>query len=244
MRLPLPREVRPRQGDVIVDLVVVVGGMAGFAVMVASRFDRLFSRKTVEALADPSRRGKALARAQRRLERAAREGNVARYEDVLIEVVQALAQLGLWSDLRRFASVAPRGGRKTVREWLAGLEALAAMHEEDHAGAASILKEVGVSGAWLESVEALRLAVAGRGEEALARLEGARESRLPTLGYVRALAAVHAYAALGRRDAARDAIRAWLDAGGKLEDFQSPRGPATSLSVSLASPGSPYRGGG
>lgn len=228
--------------DVIFELFAVVGGLAGVALAAASRVDRVFTRRTAAALADPSRRAKVLAQTQRRLEKAAKEGNVGLFEDVLIEVVQALAQLGLWSDLRRFAHIAPRGGRQTVRRWLAGLEALAALHEEDHDDAEMILKRVGVEGAWLESVDALRLAVAGHGEEALARLSHARESRLPTLGYVRALAHVHAYAALGRREAARDTIREWVDAGGKVEDFHSPRGPATSLALSLSGPGSPYRG--
>ncbi|MEM6957040.1 MAG: hypothetical protein AAF411_05405 [Myxococcota bacterium] len=209
-------------------------GVVGYA---AYR-EQVVTVRRVNALRDPARRDAMIAHLRRTVLRATQRGDYQTLEEAVREAVEALLLAGCWDEVRWFIERSPRG-RPAFYRWLMGVSALAALREGDDEGAKNALDSVHVEGPWLESIDALRLALRGDGDDAMARLGDDPPRTSPAVAHQRWLARVHALAAVGRRHEAAMMLAARTDA---LTAVLVPEGPASSLALGLMhDQGGPFR---
>ncbi len=226
-----------RAAEPTLSLALVAGGVAAVAVAWANYRERIVIGRIVAALRDPERRDGAIAELRRKVDRAFQARDIGAIEDALRFAIEPLVITGFWDDVAAFASRAtPDHVRPAFARWLAGVHALAELHRGELDEAEAALAAVEIEGSWLLAVDALRLAVQGDGEAALARLGPLPMKKMGLAArFQRDLAQVHAWVAVGRRDEARTLLEAalerkdqpFLDAVVRLE------GPASPLARSV-----------
>ena len=225
-------------------LALVTGGFAAVSVLYATFREQVRVRRTIARLRDPDQRRQTVAYLRAKVLRAARAGDLVRLEDALRNALEPLLVVGLWDEVAELAEQASAHHRPLFARWLAGVHALAELHRGDAEQAKRLLEGASVQGEWLTAIDALRLALGGEGEEALAKL--GQHTKRPTyaIGHQRRLARVHALAGLGRREEARGLLREMADEG-VLEAALAPEGPATGMAAAMLAPeGGPFRASG
>ena len=201
-------------------------------------------RRTIARLRDPDKRQQTLDRLRGQVQRAAQTGDLVRLEDALRHALEPLLVVGLWDEVAELAEHASSHHRTLFARWLAGVHALAELHRGDAEEAQRLLDGASVQGPWLIAIDALRLALAGEGEEALAKLGDGPKRPTFAIRHQRRLARVHALAGLGRREEARALLREMAD-DKVLESALAPEGPATGLAAAMLAPeGGPFRASG
>jgi len=233
-----------RTAEAAFTLALVTGGFAAASVLYATFREQVVVRRTVAKLRDPDKREQTLSRLRASVKSAAQTGDLVRLEDSLRQAVEPLLVVGLWDEVAELAEHASPHHRTLFSRWLAGVHALAELHRGDPEEAKRLLDGASVKGPWLTSVDALRLALAGEGDEALALLGDPPRRPSYAIRHQRRLARVHALAALGRRDEARTLLREM--AGDQvLEAALAPEGPATGMAAAMLAPdGGPFRASG
>ncbi len=233
-----------RTAEAAFTLALVTGGFAAASVLYATFREQVVVRRTVARLRDPDKRAETVQRLRRQVASAAQTGDLVRLEDSLRQALEPLLVVGLWDEVSELAEYASPHHRTLFSRWLAGVHALAELHRGDPDEAKRLLDQGQVHGPWLTAVDALRLALAREGEEALAKLGDGPKRPSYAIKHQRRVARVHALAALGRRDEARKLLRQMAD-DDVLEAALSPEGPATGMAASMLSPaGGPFRASG
>ncbi|MAQ16168.1 MAG: hypothetical protein CMN30_15430 [Sandaracinus sp.] len=230
-----------RTADAALSLALVCGGFAAASLAYATFRETVLVRRTVARLRDPKRRAVTVEQLRQRVSLAAASGDIGRLEDTLREVLEPLLVVGLWDEVAEFAEHASPHHRALFARWLAGVHALAELHRGDTERARSLLEGAEVTGEWLGAIDALRLALTGDGEAALERLGDEPRKLSFAIKHQRQLARAHALAGVGRRDEAREVLRA-MERQGLVEAALAPEGPATPLAAQLVGPnGGPFR---
>ncbi len=165
---------------------------------------------------------------------AAARGDVIAFQEALRSALEPLIVLGEWSEVAWYASFAESrpNHREGFARWLRGVHALAEMHTGDLDAAAAALAGVTLDGPWLNTVDALRLALSGEGEAALARIEALPARLGRAARHQKDLAEVHALAGMGRRDDARKKLES-MRKDGSIESVLDPQGPASGMAASM-----------
>lgn len=233
-----------RTAEAALTLALVTGGFAAASVLYATFREQVVVRRTVARLRDPDKRQQTLERLRAKVVNAAKTGDLVRLEDSLRAALEPLLVVGLWDEVSELAEYASVHHRTLFSRWLAGVHALAELHRGDPEQAKKLLDGANVQGDWLIAVDALRLALAGDGDEALAKLGDGPKRPTFAIRHQRRLARVHALAAQGRRDDARALLREMAD-DGVLEAALAPEGPATGMAAAMLAPdGGPFRASG
>lgn len=229
-------------------LALVCGGIATGAVLIANFRDRVVVRSLVRRLRNPASRTDALADLHRRVAMAFASGDAFRREEAMRYALEPLIVAGLWDEVATLTTKypGPSSADAPFWKWLAGVRALAELHRGDAEGAAEALEGVEVDQGWLGAVDALRLAVAGDGDAALARLETLKGRIGVAARYQRDLAEVHALAATGKRDRAKALLEEHRDRDdGFLEAVVQLEGPASPIARAvIAGAAGPFRAAG
>ena len=230
-----------RTAEAALGLALVCGGFAAASVLYATFREQVTVRRTVARLRDPHRRAETIERLRWEVIRAAQTGDLVRLEDALREALEPLLVVGLWDEVAELADHASPHHRTLFSRWLAGVHALAELHRGDPVRAHHLLQNATVEGPWLVAIDALRLALNEDGKGALERLGDDPRRMSFAIRHQRRLARAHALAALGRRDEARDVLRA-MARDDVLEAALAPEGPATALAADILAPaGGPFR---
>ena len=213
--------------DAGLSLTLLCGGAAILTVAYASYREHVLTVRTVRRLRDDKSYPAVLAQLKRRV---VTNADVHGREEAVREALEALILAGRWDDVPWFVARASETRRVRFARWVQGVSALASIRAGDLDAARAALASVGIEGPWLISIDALRLALGGHGQEALDRLGDEPEVSNAAIAHHRWLAEVHGLTALGRREeAARMMSRCpeWLQSVVDIE------GPATSLAIGL-----------
>ena len=236
-----------RTAEAALSLALVCGGAAAASLLYATYREHVVIRRTIARLRDPEQRERTLARLRAKVFAATRSGDTIRVEEALRSALEPLLVVGLWDEVNELAALAGdnRSYRQPFARWLAGVHALAQLHRGNNVDASAILEATPIEGPWLIAVDALRRALAGDGDGALQRLGDGPRRPSYAIVHQRRLARAHAYVASGKRDQAREILKA-MQEDGVLEAVLAPEGPASGIAAELlsASEAGPFRAAG
>ncbi|MEM9073441.1 MAG: hypothetical protein AAGE52_33355, partial [Myxococcota bacterium] len=230
---------------VAMSLALVCGAIATGALAFASYRERVVVQRLVLRLRDLKTRDATLRSLHFRVDQAVASRSEFRIEEALRFTLEPLIIAGLWDEVSALTRRAHhQETHSAFGRWLAGVRALAELYRGELDAAEAVLAGLSLDDPWLAAVDALRLALTGRGDDALQRIADAGPSPNLAVRYQRDLAEVHALAANGRRSEARQRIEASIRRNdGFVDAVLDLEGPASPIARAVvAGPAGPFRG--